>query len=110
MDFVKIVEAIMKKLFKKIICYLVIITIISNFLFVVFNYDHNCNDDECNICLIINSYNNNKFVLSNNSFIMIINLLQVILFLSYIYKLFIDKSKDTLVGLKVQLNEDFVSF
>ena len=100
----------MKNLFKKTICYLVIITIISNFLFVVFNYDHNCNDDDCNICLIINNYNNNKIIISKSSIIVIINLLLTIHFLSYIYKLIIDKSKDTLVGLKIQLNEDFVSF
>ena len=73
------------------------------------NYDHNCNDDNCSICLIRKNFNDNKCIL-NNDLTLIIFIMFVFLLTSNYSIFIIDKSKYTLVGLKVQINENCFLF
>lgn len=89
----------------KIIAIILLVSTILRFCFVVMHLNHNCNhNDNCPICTLVHRFKDDLNGFDPNLIKIIIDILVVFLSLSsHLSNKFIDKKKDTLIGLKVEL-------
>lgn len=88
-----------------IIVITLLVSMILRFCFVLINIEHNCTHNDCAICSIINKYKEDLKGF-NPSLYKVIYAIKVIFppVVFYLYKRLFNKQNETLIGLKVQLN------
>lgn len=92
----------MRNIYVKIMSVILLTTILFRFVFIVHYIHHDCEDERCIICDLINKVKEdyNGF---NPSIIELIIVFIFLKIIEFIKSTIINKTKNTLVGLKVEL-------
>lgn len=90
---------------KKIIVILLLVSVILSFCFLITHYNHKCTHaDDCPVCVLIHQTADNLLLGLGMSSLIIVNFVFWFKILFLYSKLYLDKTKETLIGLKVQMN------